>query len=91
MAVSKTDAEKSVAWIYSVSTPWMYLFYVPHLSIFIQVHEASDSLDADRWITTFYKPECKLYFANNPVLDGREAILTTMRGMMSKLSLMKHE
>jgi hypothetical protein len=91
MTVPKADVERSVAWIYSVRNYAMYLFYVPYLSISIQVHEAGDSLDAEKWITTFYTPECKLYFASNPVLDGQAAILMTMKGMMSKLSLMKHK
>ena len=57
----------------------------------MQVYKASDSLDVERWIIGFYKPESKLYFVNNPGLDGREAIITTIREMISKLSLIKHE
>ena len=38
----------------------------------LQFHDASASLDADKWLNRFFTDDAALQYANNPVISGME-------------------
>ncbi|KAI8811543.1 hypothetical protein BJ742DRAFT_796365 [Cladochytrium replicatum] len=54
-------------------------------------HAAGDSLDAERWLTTFWTDDAVLQFANSADVVGAEAIINNFKASFALLKSMKHE
>ncbi|KAJ5937518.1 hypothetical protein N7454_003860 [Penicillium verhagenii] len=55
-----------------------------------EFHEASATLDTDRWLSEFMTDDVEMQYANNPVIKGSE-VRHMFKTVLGQLDMMAHE